>query len=520
MCCAGFVEVKRADGVLPMSFDDVVIEVNNLSKRYEMYSTPRDRLKQLLLPGLYQGMHRVSKFFGISSPGNHHQYFREFWALRRASFQVRRGETVGIVGLNGSGKSTLLQLICSTLTPTSGSVEVKGRVAALLELGSGFSPDYTGRENVFLNGQILGLSQKEIQAKYQEIVDFADIGDFIDQPVKTYSSGMAVRLAFAVAINSDPDVLVVDEALAVGDVGFQARCFARISEIKRRGVTLLFVSHSPSAITQLCDRAILLDRGELLLLGTPNQAIRAYNHLASAGPMSYADIRKEIVLLAQRENASFRSTQEEPEQIEYADALPEEKRVSTMDAYLDSALKDAVKPLAFDCRGAEISGIVIVDKSGKAVNVLPQQQRFLLKFNVRFETAIERVRFSWIVRTSSGLVLGGGSTHQPGSGIRIGTSGLIEVKSQFVNIFAPGDYLIDVGVRGSVESDDEFLHGVTNALTIRSVSYSVSYRNGLVDCLLHPAFELFDENGKVFLQDQSETNFAQQKNPKDGVHHD
>lgn len=200
---------------------DIAIKVENLSKCYPIFDTPRDRLKQMIIP-------RLQRAYGFSP----RKYYREFWALRDVSFEVKRGETVGIMGRNGSGKSTLLQLICGTLAPTGGSLEVNGRIAALLELGSGFNPDFTGRENVYLNASVLGLSQQEIEARFQSIADFAEIGDFIEQPTKTYSSGMIVRLAFAVAINVDPEILIVDEALSVGDELFQRKCFARIESIK------------------------------------------------------------------------------------------------------------------------------------------------------------------------------------------------------------------------------------------------------------------------------------------------
>lgn len=259
-----------------MSSDEIVIDVKNLSKRYEIYATPRDRLKQLVFPSIYRIFARITGLFGRASDRPPPRYFREFWALHDVSFQVRKGETVGIVGLNGSGKSTLLQLICSTLTPTSGNVEVKGRVAALLELGSGFNPDYTGRENVFLNGQILGLSREEIQGRFQAIEDFADIGDFIDQPVKTYSSGMTVRLAFAVAINVEADILVVDEALAVGDFQFQAKCYSRLRSLRESGVSILFVTHATALVRSFCDKAIYLRKGELISFGNANEVCSLY----------------------------------------------------------------------------------------------------------------------------------------------------------------------------------------------------------------------------------------------------
>lgn len=259
-----------------MSSNEIAINVSNLTKRYEIYATPRDRLKQLVLPALYNVFSRLGIRPRAKADRQPQQYFREFWALHDVSFQVRRGETVGIVGLNGSGKSTLLQLICSTLTPTSGNVEVKGRLAALLELGSGFNPDFTGRENVFLNGQILGLSREEIQDRFDVIEAFAEIGDFIDQPVKTYSSGMVVRLAFSVAINVEPEILVVDEALAVGDMPFQVKCFARLRKLRESGTSILFVSHDLATVRSFCDRAVYLVHGGAVAIGLANDVCKQY----------------------------------------------------------------------------------------------------------------------------------------------------------------------------------------------------------------------------------------------------
>lgn len=245
---------------------DPIIQVQNVSKSFPVYEKAHHRLMQMLSP-------RERKA----------RWFREFHALSNVSFNVGRGESVGIVGRNGSGKSTLLQIVCGTLWATSGSVTVNGRVAALLELGAGFNPEFTGRENVFVYGAVLGLSKRDIEQRFDRITDFADIGDFIEQPVKTYSSGMFVRLAFAVAINVTPDVLVVDEALAVGDAKFQAKCFARLRELRERGTSILFVSHSTEQIVTHCDRAILLDGGRLLMDGAPKTVVHNYLDLLFGG---------------------------------------------------------------------------------------------------------------------------------------------------------------------------------------------------------------------------------------------
>jgi len=255
-----------------MSSDDIAVDVRDLRKRYEIYSTPRDRLKQMLLPRLHRTWQRINR--GRRSPAP--QYFREFWALDGVSFQVRRGETFGIIGRNGSGKSTLLQILAGVLSPTSGHAVATGRVAALLELGSGFDPELTGRENVFLNGRILGLSLAEIEARYDRIVAFADIGAFIDEPVKTYSSGMFLRLAFAVQAHIDASIVIIDEALAVGDVFFRQKCYLRLEQLKAQGAAILLVSHSMPDIEQHCERALLLDHGVPKFVGPSSEASKHY----------------------------------------------------------------------------------------------------------------------------------------------------------------------------------------------------------------------------------------------------
>jgi lipopolysaccharide transport system ATP-binding protein len=237
---------------------DIVVRAEGLSKAYRMFSHPAHRLKQILM-------------------GARRRYFSEFWALHDVSFELRRGEALGIIGRNGGGKSTLLQLVAGTLQPSRGVVERSGRVGALLELGAGFNPEFTGRENVLFSGMLLGLARAEVLARLGDVVDFAEIGEFIDRPVKTYSTGMFVRLAFAVQVFTDPDLLIVDEALAVGDIFFQQKCFARIREMRERGMTLIFVSHDMAAIRNVCDRTLLLDQGRVEFEGSPEEAVSRFH---------------------------------------------------------------------------------------------------------------------------------------------------------------------------------------------------------------------------------------------------
>lgn len=252
---------------------EYAIKVTNLSKCYEIYENPRDRLKQFVLPHI---------------PGNSRKnYYKEFWALRDLSFNVKRGESVGILGRNGSGKSTLLQMITGTLSPSMGTVETHGRIAALLELGSGFNPEFSGRDNVYMNGALLGLSRDQIDDRFDSIAGFADIGDFINHPVKTYSSGMLVRLAFAVQVQVEPDILIVDEALAVGDALFQKRCFQRIEKLLNDGVTLLFVSHDIESVRTLTHNAIFLKSGVVVKQGPSPEVIREYRRQLHEDEINY-----------------------------------------------------------------------------------------------------------------------------------------------------------------------------------------------------------------------------------------
>lgn len=276
-----------------MSSDDVAIRVSHLGKRYEIYDTPRDRLKQFILPRLQRLAKKPPK-----------QYFREFWALKDVSFVVKKGETVGIIGRNGSGKSTLLQMICGTLHPTTGSIQTHGRIAALLELGSGFNPEFTGRENVYMNASVLGLSKEEIDDRFADIVSFADIGEFIEQPVKTYSSGMFVRLAFAVAVHVRPDILVVDEALSVGDIAFQNKCVLKIQELRDKGTTLLFVTHDLSTMQLICDRVAWLNCGEIVMIGDPVAVSQEY-YVKTTGVQSDRKILTAIISQKETGMAKF-----------------------------------------------------------------------------------------------------------------------------------------------------------------------------------------------------------------------
>ncbi|WP_163859865.1 ABC transporter ATP-binding protein [Paenibacillus elgii] len=403
---------------------NVAIKINGISKCYQVYEKPQDRLKQSLFRG--------SKNF-----------YKEFWALKNISFEVQKGETVGIIGKNGSGKSTLLQIIAGTLTPTSGSTEVFGRVAALLELGSGFNPEFTGKENVYLNGAILGLSKEEIDKYYNDIVAFADIGDFLDQPVKTYSSGMAVRLAFAVQIMVPKEILIVDEALAVGDELFQRKCFSKIEEFKKQGGTVLFVSHSGSTVIELCDRAVLIDSGELLLVDTSKKVVNIYQKLMYAPAEKKDDLRNEIKSM----NKSL--TQVNAEVI-----LSKEESNEVREAMYDPYLI-AKETMNYESRGAEILDSEVVGFDGKRVNLLISGDKYIWRYKVKFVKNCTNVRFGMLIKSISGFELGGCATAKAGYGIPFVAEGaIIKVEFTFTPKLCPGTYFLNAGVL-EMENDDE-----------------------------------------------------------------
>lgn len=286
-----------------MSFDDIAICVEGVSKRFELFNKPSDQLKQFLLP-------RVQRYLRIKQ----RQYFNEFYALRDVTFSVKKGEAFGIIGRNGSGKSTLLQIITGTLTPTTGAVALHGRVGALLELGSGFNPEFTGRENIYLNGSLLGLTRQQIDQKFDYIASFADIGLHLDQPIKTYSSGMIVRLAMAVQTQIEPDILIVDEALAVGDALFQKRCYRQIEKLLSNGCTLIFVSHDQEIVRSLTSRALFLNNGQVVKYGQTSEALFAYREfLQKQEEAAFYDLqmRTNQTLSAQTQDKSYGSKEVE-----------------------------------------------------------------------------------------------------------------------------------------------------------------------------------------------------------------
>lgn len=343
----------------------VAVEFSHVSKSYPIYAAPGDRLKELLT------FQRRS-------------FHRDYWALRDVSFSVRKGETFCLIGENGSGKSTALQICAGILHPSSGSARMTGRVAALLELGAGFNPEFSGRDNVYLNAAIMGLSKKEMERKFPEIEEFAEIGDFIDQPVKTYSSGMSVRLAFAVAIHVDPEILLVDEALAVGDVYFRQRCLRKVHELRSRGVTIMFVSHSMAEVKQLGDRAVWLDHGNLMDLGSTDRVVSSFLAAMAAKDAKY-----------QEQDALHHPYPPSGAPMELVEGIPNADRRSG------------------DGR-AEVLGIAVCGADGRPLRLVPPESTVVVRVSVRAKSNLERPIVGVLFRNQLGLEFAGVNTANDG----------------------------------------------------------------------------------------------------------
>ncbi|WP_447777769.1 ABC transporter ATP-binding protein [Aeromonas veronii] len=393
---------------------------------------------------------------------------RLFHALRDISLVLNPGETLGIVGHNGAGKSTLLQLITGVMQPDSGQISCKGRVAGLLELGSGFNPEFTGRENVFFNGAILGLSRQEMNERLPQILAFAAIGDFIDQPVKTYSSGMMVRLAFSVIINTDPDVLIIDEALAVGDDAFQRKCYARLKQLQAQGVTILLVSHAAGSVIELCDRAILLDKGEIILQGEPKKVIHNYHKLLHMEGVDKARFRE--YLIQSGDSDSFISDTVE---VETVNAVKSGDHIANMTPQ---------STVWYEPRGATISNVRLENNSGDVINVLDSGQRYRYCFDVHFEQEAFEVGFGMLIKTLSGVTLGGGtSTRNHSNRISYVAAGsILTVTFDFLCALRNGTYFLNCGCSGLISGERIFLHRGVDVAMFQVVCESAD-STGLVD---------------------------------------
>ena len=408
----------------------MAIETDAIGKCYKIFKRPSDRLKQAL-------------------PWQKRSLYEEFWAVRDVSLQVERGQTVGIIGRNGSGKSTLLQLICGTLTATEGRVQVNGRIGALLELGSGFNPEFTGLENVRLNAAVLGLRKREIDEKIDQILDFADIGSFVGQPVKQYSSGMVVRLAFAVQAHLDPTVLIVDEALAVGDELFQKKCFTRLIKLKEQGTSILLVSHSCSQINQHCDKVILMSKGNKLFEGNTHIGTGLYQELLGYEESQWGKIAKEKL-----ETGVLRGNDTDSKESVGAGT---QKRLSGFDTRL---LR--IKSQEYDPRGGRITSITTSNQEGTINNVFEVGDSIWVKIDVYFSKSFESVHLGCFICNKEGRRISGQSyPENANQSINVEAGKTLTVRFVFSGCFWEGTYFIGAGVADSA-MQSSFIHRVVD----------------------------------------------------------
>ena len=413
---------------------EVAIRVDDVSKLYKLYDKPSDRLKESL------GLTRK-------------KLYKEHYALHNVSFDVKRGETVGIIGTNGSGKSTILKIITGVLNPSGGHVEIDGRISALLELGAGFNMEYTGIENIYLNGTMIGFSREEIDAKMQDILDFADIGDFVHQPVKTYSSGMFVRLAFAVAINIDPEILIVDEALSVGDVFFQAKCYKKFEDFKKMGKTILFVSHDLGSISKYCDRVVLLNRGKKLAEGTPKEMVSMYKRI-----MVNQDKAEEIAA-----HQMDMSSLEEDDEKEIKEAACEGqwKNHYNLNPDVDEYGNGA----------AEIEDFAIIDENGNYTNAIVKGTRFRLKSKVKFKQDVHDPIFTYTFKHIQGVAITGTNTMYEKKDVPLAKEGETYVATFEQDMFLQGgEYLLSMSCTGYRDGEFQVYHRLYDVCNVTVVS--------------------------------------------------
>ena len=426
------VKRKEDQGQRMTEEKDLAIRVSDVTKVYRLYDRQRDRLWESL---------------GLDFRKN----YREKYALRGICLNVQRGETVGIIGTNGSGKSTLLKLITGVLTPTSGSIEVDGRISALLELGAGFNMEYTGIENIYLNATMIGFTKEETDERLQAIIDFADIGDYIRQPVKSYSSGMFVRLAFAVAINIDPEILIVDEALSVGDVFFQAKCYHKFEEFKKQGKTILFVSHDLGSISKYCDRVILLNKGIKMSEGNPKEIVDLYKKL--------------LVHIGDGEEAE---QEESPED----DLTPEEKEKKALDdGGLTGGLPKNPNTLEYGEGHATIVHVSTTDAAGNVSSSIEKGTDFYIRMRVRFNKDVSEPIFAYTFKNLQGTEISGTNTMFEGIPVgprKAGDDILITFKQKMD--LQGGEYLLSFGCTGYMDGDFRVFHRLYDILNVTCVS--------------------------------------------------
>ena len=438
--------------------DDFAIEAIDLSKCYQLYNKPSERLKQAM-------------------PWQKEKLYREFWALRDINFRLERGKTLGVIGRNGSGKSTLLQLICGTLTPTTGRVKINGRIGALLELGSGFNPEFTGLENVRMNAAVLGLKEKEINNQLDAILEFAGIGEFINQPVKQYSSGMVVRLAFAVQAHIDPTILVVDEALAVGDELFQKKCFARLEKLKQAGTSILLVSHSCAQINQHCDQVLLLHKGQPKLMGDPHRITTLYQRLGHASDEEW----NEVIKKEEKEYNEINYVQNKGNENTGNWKDDNKKRINIeIKPHLDKELR-AESTITYPARGITIELIEVTTETGEPINTMPHGTDFKVRITYKCEKSYEAVRFGCFIANNNGARVTGQSYPKLNrESVKTKKDETAEITFSYHGGLWPGFYFVGAGV-AEANSAGLFLHRVIDAVAIRIIDQSGVTQIGNVD---------------------------------------
>jgi lipopolysaccharide transport system ATP-binding protein len=440
-----------------------VISVRNVSKIYPLYAKPSDRLKQSLWYALPQFLR-----------GKPRQFYREFWALRDISFEMKKGETVGIIGRNGSGKSTLLQIIAGTLAPTQGEVEVNGRVAALLELGSGFNAEFTGRENVYLNGAILGLTQADVDQLFDDIAAFADIGQFIDQPVKLYSSGMFVRLAFAVQVFVPKEIFIVDEALSVGDEAFRRKCTAALEKFRDDGGTVLLVSHDAQMIVRQCERCLLLHQGQLLADDASKPVTDLYYKLM----FSNLQQSNELLAILRRdglESALFHAQAENGARLKDEELQVTERKWERVE-YKSGDWFDPNMPktneVTYGNGDAEIFEYGMYNEQGHQVNILVTGNTYQWRYKVKFHTAVHKVNFGFLIKTVDGIDVAGVNNDLEQQPIDfIPAHAIVEIIFELKLNLAPAMYFLNMGVSSSAASAELFyLQRRVDVCSVRVIS--------------------------------------------------
>nr|WP_298249724.1 ABC transporter ATP-binding protein [uncultured Halomonas sp.] len=447
---------------------DVAIHVSGLGKVYRVYETPADRLKQMLFPSF-------SRMLNKTPPC----YYHEFSALEDVSFTIKRGQTVGVIGRNGSGKSTLLQMICGTLTPTAGSIEVSGRVAALLELGAGFNSDFTGRENIYLYASVMGLSQKEIDHRYGEILSFADIGDFIEQPVKSYSSGMMLRLAFAVIANVDADILIIDEALAVGDAFFVQKCMRFLHKFMESG-TVLFVSHDSAAVTNLCTHAVWLESGRVVEQGDPKSVTEKYleqQYKKESDGMVSASAEEEVEEL-QRVTSDVGEASDYSDEDDFHDMRRDFLNHSLWRNDIEIHSFDPDSP-SFGEKGAEVVKVTLRDAAARPLYWVVGGENAIIQIECQAYHQMDSPIIGFVVKDRLGQTLFGDNTFLGTHPLPVKRNERFRASFEFrMPILPAGQYSLCVALADGTQSDHRQHHWIHDALILTSHASSVSH--GLV----------------------------------------